>query len=87
MEVWSRIPHGGMLAPKDLQDRAHSFGAGVVRLQHAALASLSQGVHCRPESATEDPGVESPCQGILIQDGVRAMSALHLRLGVVHQGK
>lgn len=86
VEVRGRILHLEMLAVQHLEDRPTGLGTGIVRLQDVSLIPLGQGVNCRLESAAEDPGIECPCQGVLIWDGVRAMATQHLRLGVVNQG-
>jgi hypothetical protein len=75
-----------MLAPQDFEDWPAGLCAGVVWLEYASLIAVRQVAYCGPEAPAEDLLVVCTSQGLLIRDGVRALPALHLSLGVIYKG-
>ncbi len=86
LKVRGGVAHWRMLVSQDFEDRPTGLRAGIVGLQHASLIPIRQVAHCGPDAAAEDFRVEGPGLRLIVLDGVRAVSALHLRLGVVDEG-
>ena len=86
VEIRGRVAHQRMLVSQDFEDRPTGLRAGIVGLQDASLIPIRQVAHCGPDAAAEDFRVEGPCLRLIVLDGVRAVPALHLRLGVVDEG-